>query len=75
MSQIIDPLLSDAVASGDVRGVAAAAGTGQGAIYMGATGTRNAAGDRMEPGSVFWIASMTKAVTSACALSLWSRDG
>jgi len=70
MSQNITQILTDAVARGDVRGVAAAAGTAQGVTYAGAAGTRGEAGGAMTPDSVFWIASMTKAITSACALQL-----
>jgi len=70
MSQSIDQILAEAVGRGDVRGVVATAGTAQGATYAGAAGARNEAGDAMTPDSVFWIASMTKAITSACALQL-----
>lgn len=70
MSQSIDRLLAEAVDRGDVPGVAAAAGTAQGVTYAGAAGVRNTAGDAIQPDSVFWIASMTKAITSACALKL-----
>ncbi len=70
MSQSIDQILAAAVARGDVRGVAATTGTAQGVTYAGAAGVRNAAGDAMTPASVFWIASMTKAITTACALQL-----
>jgi len=70
MSQTINQLLADAVGRGDMRGVAATAGTAQGVTYLGSAGARNEAGDAMAPDSVFWIASMTKAITSACALQL-----
>ncbi len=70
MSQSMDQVLADAVDRGDVRGVAATAGTAQGVTYSGAAGTSGAAGSPMRPDSVFWIASMTKAITSACALQL-----
>ena len=70
MSQSIDQILAEAVGRGDVRGVAATAGTTKGVIYSGAAGARNEAGDAMAADSVFWIASMTKAITSACALQL-----
>ncbi len=70
MSQNIDDMLSEAVARGDVRGVAATAGTARGVTYAGAAGTRNEAGVAMRPDTVCWIASMTKAITSACALQL-----
>ncbi len=70
MSETIDRLLADAVARGDVRGVAATAGTAHGVTYEGAAGVRREAGDAMAPDSVFWLASMTKAITSVCALQL-----
>jgi len=70
MNQSIDQILAEAVGRGDVRGVVATAGTAQGVTYAGAAGARNEAGDAMTPDSVFWIASMTKAITSACALQL-----
>lgn len=70
MSQTMNQLLAEAVGRGDMRGVVATAGTAQGVTYLGSAGTRNEAGDAMAPGSVFWIASMTKAITSACALQL-----
>ncbi len=70
MSQSIDQILADAVSRGDVRGVVATAGTAQGISYIGASGVRSEAGDTMTPDSVCWIASMTKAITSACALQL-----
>jgi hypothetical protein len=52
--------LSDAVAAGDVPGVAAAAATDKGVIFEGGAGV-------LRPDSVIWIASMTKAVTAAAA--------
>ena len=70
MSQSIDHVLADAVDRGDVRGVVATAGTARGVTYAGAAGARSEAGEAVTPDSVFWIASMTKAITSACALQL-----
>jgi len=70
MTQTIDQILADAVASGDVRGVAASVGTAQHVTYLGAAGSRDEASNLMLPDSVCWIASMTKAITSACALQL-----
>jgi CubicO group peptidase (beta-lactamase class C family) len=57
--------LSDAVDSGAVPGVAAAAATDKGVIFEGGAGLR--------PDSVVWIASMTKAVTAAAAMQLVER--
>lgn len=48
----------------------ATAGTAHGITYAGVAGTRNAAGAIIAADSVFWIASMTKAITSACVLQL-----
>jgi methyl acetate hydrolase len=58
--------LSDAVAAGDVPGVAAAAATDKGVIFEGGAGV-------LRPDSVIWIASMTKAVTAAAAMQLVER--
>ncbi|MFI4998958.1 MAG: serine hydrolase domain-containing protein [Reyranellales bacterium] len=58
--------LKDAVAAGDVPGVAAAAATDDGVIFEGAAGT-------LAPDSVVWIASMTKAITGAAAMQLVER--
>ena len=67
----IDALLRRAVDAGAVPGVVAMAATGQGVFYEGAFGLRNTAhGTAMTPGTVFRIASMTKAVTSVAALQL-----
>ena len=56
---------------GDIPGVAAAAATRDGVIFEGAFGTRDlATGAPMTPDTVVWIASMTKAITGACAMQL-----
>jgi len=70
MSHTIKRLLTDAVGRGDMRGGVAMTGTAQGVTTSGSAGARNAAGAPMALDSVFWIASMTKAITSACALQL-----
>jgi methyl acetate hydrolase len=63
--------LRRAAESGDVPGVAAAAATRGGVIFEDAFGTRDlATGAPMTPDTVVWIASMTKAVTGACAMQL-----
>ena len=60
--------------SGDVPGVAAAAATADGVIFEGAFGTRDlATGAPMTTDTVVWIASMTKAITGACAMQLVER--
>jgi CubicO group peptidase (beta-lactamase class C family) len=67
----IDAVLSGAVTSGDVPGVVALAADDKGVIYEGAFGKRNlVTGTAMTPDTMFWIASMTKAVTSIAALQM-----
>ena len=67
----IDAVLQTAAARGDVPGVVAAAAAREGRSYTGAFGTRVLPdGAPMTADSVFWIASMTKAITSAAALQL-----
>ena len=59
---------------GDVPGVVAAAATADGIIFEGAFGTRDlATGAPMTTDTVVWIASMTKAITGACAMQLVER--
>ena len=67
----IDKVLEDAVASGTVPGVTAAAANADGVIYEAAFGRRSLAGDAaMTTDTVFRIASMTKAVTGAAAMQM-----
>jgi CubicO group peptidase (beta-lactamase class C family) len=67
----IDQVLKDAVASGQVAGVTAAAANGGGSIYEGAFGRRSLAGAApMTNDTIFRIASMTKAVTGAACMQL-----
>jgi methyl acetate hydrolase len=69
-SKIAAPLRR-AAESGDLPGVAAAAATADGVIFEAAFGTSDlATGAPMTPDTVVWIASMTKAVTGACAMQL-----
>ncbi len=57
--------------SGALPGVAAAAATKDGIIFEAGFGTRDlATGAPMTADTVVWIASMTKAVTGACAMQL-----
>lgn len=61
--------LRRAAESGQVPGVVAAAATADGVIFEGAFGSRDlATGAPMTTDTVVWIASMTKAVTGACAM-------
>jgi len=67
----IDKALAEAVNSGRVPGVVALAADDKGTIYSGAFGKRNLAqAQPMTVDSVFWIASMTKAVTTAAAMQM-----
>ena len=72
-NSIADPLRR-AAESGDVPGIAAAAATADGVIFAAAFGTRDlATGAPMTTDTVIWIASMTKAITGACAMQLVER--
>ncbi|WP_315836347.1 serine hydrolase domain-containing protein [Bradyrhizobium prioriisuperbiae] len=67
----IDQVLRAAAESGAIPGVVATAATGSDVIYQGAFGKRDLSKDQPMTGdSVFWIASMTKAVTTAAAMQL-----
>jgi methyl acetate hydrolase len=67
----IDRVLRQAVESGAVPGVVALAADRDGPIYEGAFGRRGLADPAaMTPDTVFWVASMTKAVTSVAAMQL-----
>ncbi len=69
-SRIADGL-RQAAESGDVPGVVAAAATADGVIFEGGFGKCDlTTGVPMTADTVVWIASMTKAVTSACAMQL-----
>src|SRR6516165_9676204 len=70
----IDKVLRSATEAGYLPGVVAAAATREGPIYQGAAGKRALpAGPDITVDSVFWIASMTKAVTSTAAMQLVER--
>jgi methyl acetate hydrolase len=65
----VDSVLRRAVDSGRVAGVVALAADERGVVYEGAFGRRALGSDAaMTPDTIFWIASMTKAVTTAAAL-------
>lgn len=67
----IDAALNASVNSGDVPGVVAMATDGRDVIYEGAFGKRVLGGDvAMSIDTVFWIASMTKAITGAAVMQL-----
>ncbi len=67
----IDQALRSASDAGQIPGAVAIAATGKEVIYEGAFGKRDlGTGVDMTLDSVFWIASMTKAITSAGAMQL-----
>lgn len=67
----IDQTLRQACEAKDIPGVVAMAATGKVVIYQNAFGKRDLSkDDAMTLDSVFWIASMTKAITSAAAMQL-----
>ena len=67
----IDQVLKTAIDRGDVPGVVAMAATREGQVYQGVFGKRALPdGAAMTADSVFWIASMTKAITSTAAMQL-----
>jgi methyl acetate hydrolase len=67
----IDQILRQKSDSREIPGVVAMAANGKEVIYQGAFGKRDLSkDDAMTPDSVFWIASMTKAITSAAAMQL-----
>ncbi len=67
----IDQVLRQMADAKQIPGVVAMAATGKDVIYQGAFGKRDLSKDvAMTPDSVFWIASMTKAITTAAGMQL-----
>ena len=67
----IDQILRQKSEAREIPGVVAIAASGTDVLYQGAFGKRDLSKpDAMTADSVFWIASMTKAVTSAGAMQL-----
>src|SRR5215472_1942283 len=67
----IDQILRQKSEAKEIPGVVAMAANGNEVIYQGAFGKRDLAkADDMTADSVFWIASLTKAVTTAGAMQL-----
>lgn len=67
----IDQVLREKCEAREIPGVVAVAATGSEVIYQGAFGKRDLSkDDPMTADSVFWIASMTKAVTTAAGMQL-----
>jgi methyl acetate hydrolase len=69
-----DRVLRTAAEAAEVPGVVAMAATREGPVYEGAFGKRALpSGPAMTVDTVFWIASMTKAITSTAAMQLVER--
>jgi methyl acetate hydrolase len=67
----IDQILRQKSDFREIPGVVAMAANGKEVIYQGAFGKRDLSkDDAMTPDGVFWIASMTKAITAAAAMQL-----
>src|SRR3954470_10483608 len=67
----IDQILRQKCEAKEIPGVVAMAATGNEVSYQGAFGKRDLSkDDAMTADSVFWIASMTKAVTTAAGMQL-----
>jgi methyl acetate hydrolase len=67
----IDQVLRQKCETQEIPGVVAVAATGSEIIYQGAFGKRDLSkDDPMTSDSVFWIASMTKAITCAAGMQL-----
>ena len=67
----IDQILRQKSEAKEIPGVVAVAATGNEVIYQGAFGKRDLSkDDPMTADSVFWIASMTKAITTAAGMQL-----
>src|SRR6266702_3447083 len=67
----IDLSLRQAVDNGTVAGVVAMGATQRGLIYEGASGHANPqTGTAMTPDTVFWLLSMTKAITATACMQL-----
>ena len=72
-TRAIDRVLQSAI--GAVPGVVALATTRAGTIYEGAFGRRDVSAETpMTMDTVFWLASMTKALASAAALQLVEQE-
>jgi methyl acetate hydrolase len=67
----IDQILRQKSDAREIPGVVAIAANSKEVIYQGAYGKRDLSkDDAMTPDSVFWIASMTKAITAAAGMQL-----
>ena len=67
----IDQALREKTSAAEIPGIVAMAASGKEVIYQGAFGKRDLSKpDDMTTDSVFWIASMSKAITAAAAMQL-----
>jgi methyl acetate hydrolase len=67
----IDDAMRKAVATGAVAGVVAIGASADGIVYKGSFGKANVqTGSAMSADTVFWIASMTKAITATALMQL-----
>ena len=67
----IDQYLQRAVADGTVAGVVAMGATDRGLVYEGASGRANPTlGTAIGPDTIFWLLSMTKAITATACMQL-----
>ena len=75
LAERVDALLGGATERGEVPGIVAVAARGDGSrLYEGAFGRSALGGDTpVTLDTVFWLASMTKAVTGAAAMQLVER--
>jgi CubicO group peptidase (beta-lactamase class C family) len=74
LTQAVDQVLRQAVNAQEIAGVVGIVATDQDILYEGAFGRRALGKDAaMTPDTVVWIASMTKAITSAAAMQLVER--
>jgi CubicO group peptidase (beta-lactamase class C family) len=68
---LIDQILRQKTDAAEIAGIVATAASGNDVLFEGAFGKRDLSRpDAMSLDSVFWIASMTKAITTAGAMQL-----
>jgi len=70
----LEDIFAAATANGTIPGVVAGVATADGVVHQSAHGVRQAGlSDAMTDDTVFWVASMTKAVTAVAAMQLVER--
>jgi CubicO group peptidase (beta-lactamase class C family) len=71
---VIDRALAQAVSAGDLAGVVCLAADSRGLVYEGSYGKRDLnTGVAITPDTVFWLLSMTKAITATACMQLVER--